>query len=460
MERRRNRTGRVSHKILAPALAAALSLAVLLPAQARAERILYISAHGDDIILMSAHLAMAKNAGYEIHFLLTGNPADAATPLQEVMGEDIQLHGVEHTGPIQHKTSVMMDIVSKLESIDPHILFIQGWCGSHPGHEMTHIEVVKALQMATVNPAVYEYPTFTGFYGSLEGACPPIEELSRYWNSLIPLDEEFHIVEPTVEVDEPDWALAKKADLIVTWDIDWMIEKLACPNYDEEDLVYFNSQEKYRLLGDYNYLERPYDGAMAYETSDNWPYTFGDLRNYTLYLDETYGADLWTLPSATYGGRRIEIYHSDVHTFQVGLANKAAEADVFTLSAAWGAERTPDEGHIVFESDVVELTGETPTTVDAQLDTTGLLGERILWIKAVSQKAGEDPESRTDYVEIPVMINVTTPGCAVAAALAAGEGPQDERGCRTALSLAVILFSALLISTCLMLAPTKSMRCK
>ena len=180
METRRNRTGKVTNRILMPALAAALSLMVILPPQARAERILYISAHGDDIILTSAQLWMAKQDGHEIHFLVTGNPAEAAVHLQTVMGEELRLHEVEHPNPITHKTSVMRDIATKLESIDPDILFIQGWCGSHPGHEMTHIEVVKALQMATVNPAVYEYPTFTGFYGSLEGACPPIEELSLY----------------------------------------------------------------------------------------------------------------------------------------------------------------------------------------------------------------------------------------------------------------------------------------
>ncbi len=439
MKERRTRTEKVSRKILTTALAAALTLAVLLPTQARAERILFISAHGDDIILTSAQLWMARQEGYEIHFLVTGNTAEGAMPLQAVMGEDIQIHDLEHSGPITHKTSVMREIVAKLRSIDPDILFIQGWCGSHPAHEMTHIEVVKALEEAAVAPVVYEYPTFTGYYGSLEGACPPIEDLSRYWNSLIPLDDTSHFVNPTIEVEESADALAMKADLITTWNIDWMMEKLACPNYDEEDLVYFNSQEKFRLLGDYDYLERPYDGEMAYEASDNWPYTFDDLRNYTLSLDETYGADLWTHPSATYRGQKIFLAPGSSNLFSIGLANKAGEADVFTLSAAWGTERTPDTGQVVFDTVEVELAGESPTMVDAVLDTAGLSGDRILWIKAVSRNAGGDPESLTDYVEIPVMIHVAVPSCSVAGPLAAGQGSW------TSPSMVAILFSALLI---------------
>ena len=244
---------------------------------------------------------------------------------------------------------------------------------------------------------------------------------------------------PTIEVEESADALALKLDLIVDWELPWMFDLLACENYEDADIAYFNSQEKYRLLGDYDYLERPYAGEMSYETSDNWPYRFEDLRNYTLCLDETYDADLWTSPSATYKQKQIGLDTNSSNPFSIGLANKAGETDYFTLSAAWGEKRTPAGDAVTFERDVVQLAGETPTMVDAQLDTTGLLGEMVLWIKAVSQKAGEDPESQTDYVEIPVMINVTPPGCSIAAALAAGQGSRPSP------SMVALLFSALLI---------------
>jgi len=393
---------------------------------ANAEKLLYIQPHGDDIIQISAKVYMDTHqepAPDDVHVLFTGNSEDEVAAVRVLLEDHLtvdpgQVYVVNYPGPITHKTSVMADVVTALETIDPDKVFIQGWCGSHPGHEMSHIEVVKAAETAGVDPEIYEYPTFTGAFGPLP-ASPTIYELSDYWNSLIDLDPAHHSTNPSTDVVETPEALEAKEDLILAWGIPWMIELY--DDYEPGEIQYFISQEKYRLLGEYDYLREPYVGDMSYEFLDNWPYVFEDLRNYTLCLDEAYGADLLTSPTAYPKKHQVVIPPGDVHPFKVGLANKASVTDSFTLSAWWGYPRVSAGGNVTFQAEVVEVAGENFELVNAWIDTTGLSGEKILWIKAESGLGGVE----TDFVEIPYMIKVSGGLCGTVPTLTA-HGPADR----------------------------------
>ncbi len=276
---------------------------------------LYVMPHGDDIIQISAKIYddIHSNSAPEIHVLFTENDAASVDKargyLDDYLGIDPEnVQALPVTGPIAHKKRVMRAIESVLLDLQPDKVFIQGWCGSHPAHEMNHIETVmaaaKAERKAGLSVEIYEFPTFTGAYGRLPSNAT-IEELSAYWNSLIDLDPEYHAWNEAIPVDESDAALKAKKGLIEAWGIGWMKELVN--KYSEEDFQYFISQEKYRLLGDYNYLQRPYQGLMSYEFLHEWPYVFKDLRNYTLALNEKYGADLWTWPEAAHKGEHVWI---------------------------------------------------------------------------------------------------------------------------------------------------------
>jgi len=351
---------------------------------------------------------MMKQEGEKLYIISTSNQLSALDHLRAVLGEEATYYALDHLGPIQHKTLVTEDLVKLLKEIKPDKIYIQAWSGSHPEHEMSHIEEVRAIKQAGINATVYEFPTFTGYYGPLSSSCPPIDELTRYWNSLIPLDPRYHQVNETVDVDETPEALQKKLDLINEFDIEWMTEGLMkCPNYDQETLSQFLSAEKYRLLGVYDYTHRPYDGQMTYEFKKEWPFEFKDLLNYTLAMEERYGADLWTTPSATNSKYIQTLKQNKTYPLKVGLFNKSEETDTFTLSAAWGSQRTPTtEGQVTFKQTTVELKGRGRVEVEATLNTQGMSGNKILWIKATSAKATADPDHATDFVEIPIMLKV------------------------------------------------------
>jgi len=368
----------------------------------------FIFPHGDDIILFFASVWMMKQNGEKLYIILTSNQLSAIDPLRNILGQDAIYYALDHVGPIQHKTLVTEDLVKLLKEIKPDKIYIQAWCGSHPEHDMSHIEEVMAIKQAGIDATVYEFPTFTGYYGPLSSSCAPIDELTRYWNSLIPLDPKYNKVNETVEVAESKEGLQKKLDLINEFDIAWMTEGLMqCPNYDEEKLTGFLSAEKYRLLGVYDYKHRPYDGQMSYEFKRDWPFEFEDLLNYTLALDEQFGADLWTSPSATNTKFRQTLKKDKTYPFKIGLFNKSEESDTFTLSAAWNSGRTPaTKDQIVFEQTTVKLDGRGRVEVKATLKTHGLSGNLILWIKAKSAKAASDSKHVTDFVEIPVMLKV------------------------------------------------------
>ncbi len=303
-------------------------------------------------------------------------------------------------------------------------------------------QVARALELAGIGPVVYEYPMQTGYYWDEYHANPSLENLDRFWNSLIPL--EGIVTAPVVEVDESEEALDAKMALIEAWDIEWMGRLVE--RYGEEALRNgFLDYEKYReLKGDYDYTRPPYDSQpRLYEFLENWPYVFEDLANYAACLSETYGADLWTVPSVTYGEEREPIEEGALYDFQVGLSNKAWEGDTFTLQGFWGDERRPAV-ELAFKDPVVELGARETTSplVTATLDTTGLSGELTLWIRATSEKAGEDPGSRTDYVEFPFMIRVGERAWGPASTVVSCRPATGERTSRLLGTVGVLLVPA------------------
>jgi|GEM_PF-2704801 len=376
---------------------------------------LYVMPHGDDIIQISAKIYddLHSPSPPDVHLLYTGNSAESVNKARGLIADHLgvspnNVHMISEYGPIDHKKTVMMEIKDMLVKLSPDKVFIQGWCGSHPEHEMNHIEVVKAIAMAEKSlgfkAEVYEFPTFTGAYGRLP-SDPTIEELSRYWNSLIDLDPKYHRWNETIQVNESNEALKAKAEMIWQWKIDWMIELMK--NYTQSERLYFISQEKYRRLGDYDYLHRPYPGEMSYEFLHSWPYTFEDLRNYTLTLDEKYGADLWTVPSATCVKKHVRIDpHSVFNGLKVCIENTSDEFDVFTLSAAWEEDRVPAGNTVGFSTWSVPVDGGEKKCVDGWIDTQNLAGYHVLWIKAESEKASLDPDHKTDYTEIPFVVDI------------------------------------------------------
>jgi len=408
-------------------VAAALAWVMLLCTGAPAEKLVYIQAHGDDIVLISAKVYLDTHkepVGDDVYVLYTADVDMDRIPqlLEEHLGVDAgKVFQVTHPGPIVHKTAIVEELALALDWIKPDQVFVQAWCGGHPEHDMTHVDVVRALELAGVDPVVYEYPHINGYYYDEYKTDPTVENLNLYFNSLLDLEgvEEA----PTVEVDEEGPPLEAKEDLIVDWEndlFDGFIE-----TYGMEELRNkFANQEKYReLLGTYVYTQRPYPDPTLYEIIEAYPQVFDDMRNFALCLYETYGADLWTSPPADVGIRRERIPEGNPYDFQVGLFNKAYEQDVFSLSAAWGEGRE-EAVQVSFDTSLVTLEGResSPPLYGVTLDTTGLSGDMTLWIKAESQNAGGDPNG-TDYVEVPFLIKVSP--CGTVPTLPA-RGPADR----------------------------------
>ena len=385
---------------------------------------LYVMPHGDDIIQISAKIyddihPVPPSDPPEVHVLFTGN--DAAS-VEKAKGFISQYLGIDRNnidmlskyGPIEHRKVIVKELVEKLVALSPDKVFIQGWCGSHPEHEMNHMEVVRAVELAEESTGftteIYEFPTFTGYYGRLPSE-PTIEELSDYWNSLIDLDPRYHTQNVTIPVDESKAALKAKAKMIWNWEIPWMRDLIE--NYNKKECLFFISQEKFRLLGNYNYLERPYPlpKLMSYEFLYEWPYVFDDFCNYKKTLHEEFGADLWTDPHATHKEIAEEIDPGQLYDeLKVYLENPAHEADVFTLSAAWGENRIPAGNTVGFRSWSVSVDAGQTVCVDGWIDPTGYSGYKVLWIKAVSEKASQEQNSLTNFTEIPFEVNITSSG--------------------------------------------------
>jgi len=181
--------------------------------------------------------------------------------------------------------------------------------------------------------------------------------------------------------------------------------------FSEEEAMDILDNEKYRPLPAFDYLEPPYgpnewnpEGKMLYELSPNWPYTFADFRNYVLNLRSENGADLWTMPSATYRGRELKVSESNF-SFELHLFNRADEPDTFRLSAALDAERRPVGDRVSFEEEVIALAGGEHRVVRVTCDVSGASGHHVLWLRADSARAAAEGQP-TSYIEIPLLLNI------------------------------------------------------
>ena len=380
-----------------------------------AERILYIQAHGDDIIQMAAKIYMERHpdAGREpadVYMVFTANEWNAKVPELLKAYLDVppdHVRFLQPAQPIAYKTGVLEQLVEIIKEIEPDTIFVQCWAGSHPDHEMTQPLVTRALEIVGLSPTMYEYPMQTGLYYDEYIADPSVTTLDLFWNSLVDLEGVDEA--PTVEVDESPAALDAKVALVEHWSIPWMMDLLE--RYGEDALrANFLNHERYRaLLRNYDYTRRPYEDPTLVELNDDYPYVCDDLRNYAACLWEPWGADLWTVPWATHASRRWRLVAGRRYRFKIGLINKADEADTFELTAAWGTARTPAP-EVTIDTPEVRLDGRRagPRLCPATLDTTGLAGDVTLWIKATSRNAGGD--EGTDYVEIPLMLHISPGG--------------------------------------------------
>jgi len=381
------------------------------------QNVLYIQAHGDDIIQMSAKLYDdlhdENQTSSNFYLLFTANARSEA--MVELLSGHLYLPPEnicfsEIHQPILRKYAELDELVATLRRIAPHKVFVQSWCGSHPQHDMTQALVMRALELARLRPLVYEYPMQSGLYCDEFYAHPCLETMDRFWNTLVDLENVDE--QPTIEVDESDAALDAKYDLIVDWDIDWMARIMSY--YTEEEIRDgYLRHERYRrvLPGSYVYTARPYSDPTVPELRDLYPYVCQDLQNYAQCLYEHYGADLWVNPRAVNGDERRPLVEGCRYVFKIALFNKADEADTFSLEAGWGADRQPAP-QVTFDAQTVEL-APRETRLEAcafTLDTTDLLGDLTLWIKATSAKAAADPNSLTAHVECPVMLHVSHGG--------------------------------------------------
>jgi len=374
-----------------------------------ARTVLYIAAHGDDIIITAGQLHRELEAGSEVYILFTGSAGlePETSPLATVLSvkpENILV--ISYGGPIPHLNATLAEVTRIIEGLRPDVIFVQAYAGGHPAHDITHVIVVEALKQASFSPEVYEFPMQTGYYGSLP-PHPTLEELIRFWFTLIPLPEE--IAQPITEVKLTPEERRLKLELVEEWGIEWMMDLLS--RFSDEEAMDFLDNEKYRPLPEFDYLEPPYgpnewnpEGKMLYELSPNWPYTFADFRNYVLNLRSENGADIWTVPSATYRGRELQI-EEESFSFELHLFNKVDEPDAFRLSAALDAERRPVGSRVTFKEETVTLARKEHRVVRATCDVSGAAGHHVLWLRADSVSAAEEGQP-THYIEIPLMINI------------------------------------------------------
>jgi len=286
------------------------------------------------------------------------------------------------------------------------VIFVQAYAGGHPAHEVTHVIVAEALKRIDFTPEVYEFPMQTGYYGLLPHR-PSLEELIRHWFTLVPLPEE--LAQPITELRLTPGERRLKLDLVEEWDIEWMIDLLS--RFSDEEAMDFLDNEKYRPLPPFDYLQPPYgpnewnpEGKMLYELSPSWAYTFDDFRNYVLNLRSANGADIWTVPGASYIRQELQV-SEDSFTFALYVFNKSDEPDTFRLSAALDAERKPVGDKVSFEEEVMALAGGETRAVGVTCDVSGASGHHVLWLRADSARAAEEGQP-TSYIEIPVMINI------------------------------------------------------
>ena len=394
-------------KLLIAALLVGLALGVQVGEESRT--VLYVAAHGDDIIITAGQLHRELEAGYEVYILFSGSAGlkPEGSPLATVLGvkpENILV--IPYGGPIPHLNATLFEVTRIINELKPDVIFVQAYAGSHPAHEVTHVIVAEALKQIGFTPEVYEFPTQTGYYGPLPPR-PTLEELIRFWFTLIPLPEE--LAQPITEIKLTPEERRLKLDLVKEWNISWMMEILS--RFSDEEAMDFLDNEKYRSLPDFDYLEPPYgpnewnpEGKTLYELSPNWAYTFSDFRNYVLNLRSENGADLWTVPSATYRGRELQI-KEESFSFELHLFNKADESDTFRLSAALDTERRPVGGRVSFEEATVTLAGGEHHMVRVTYDVSGASGHHVLWLRADSARALEEGQP-THYIEIPLMVNI------------------------------------------------------
>jgi len=395
-------------RIMVVVLLLGLALGAHAGAAQHPRTVLYVAAHGDDIIITAGQLHRELLAGNEVYILFTGSAGlePEGCPLATVLGvppENILV--IPYGGPIPHLNATLFEVTRIIEELKPDVIFVQAYAGGHPAHDITHVMVAEALKRLGLAPEVYEFPMQTGYYGTL----PPqstLEELIRFWFTLIPLPE--GLAQPITEIKLTPEERRLKLDLVEEWNIGWMMDLLS--RFSDEEAMDFLDNEKYRPLPPFNYLEPPYgpnewnpEGKMLYELSPNWAYTFDDFRNYVLNLRSGNGADLWTRPSATYRGREVRV--DGKVTFELHIFNKADESDTFRLSAALDEERRPVGDRVRFEEDRITLPGRGHRVVRVTCDVSGASGHHVLWLRADSENAAAEGQP-THYIEIPLMIDV------------------------------------------------------
>lgn len=391
-------------------LAHAEGIVTLRPEDAPATRtVLYVAAHGDDMIITGGQLHRELEADSEVYILFTGSAGlePETCPLITVLGvKPGNILVLPYGGPITHLNVTLAEVTRIIEELQPDAIFVQAYTGGHPAHEMTHLLVAEALKRVDITPEVYEFPMQTGYYGRLPSNAN-LDELIRFWFTLIPLPEEF--AQPITDLELTPEEQRLKLELVRAWNIDWMMDLLG--RFSDEEAMDFLDNEKYRPLPPFDYTEPPYgpnewnpEGKMLYELTSSWPYTFADFRNYVLNLRSGNGADIWTVPGATYIRRELQV-REDSFSFVLHVFNKSDEVDTFRLSAALDEERNPVGSAVSFKEEEITLSGGETRTVGVTCNAAGALGRHVLWLRADSALAAEEGQP-TSYIEIPLMVNI------------------------------------------------------
>jgi hypothetical protein len=373
-------------------------------------RVLYVSTHGDDAIQTTAHLHREIEAGSDVYLLFTGSTAlvPETCPLTTVLGVPPGNYRILPLGgPITNLNAALAAVIDALEEIRPDVVFVQAYAGGHPAHDVTQAITAEALRRVDVSPEVYEFPMQTGYYGRLPAEATA-EEIARFWYTLVPLEGALATPITAIEMTPEERTL--KLRVITEWGIDWMLDLLG--RFTEEQAMDMLDNEKYRPLPAFDYTVPPYgpneynpEGRMLYELGEGQPFVFADIANYALNLRSRYGADLWTVPGATYLGAELAVGGDSV-SFQVRLWNKADRADTFRLSAAVGPDRVPAGTRLVLDTNPVDLEGGGMAVIEAAGDVSGLSGHLVLWVRADSDLAVAEGDP-AHYIEIPLMMNVT-----------------------------------------------------
>jgi hypothetical protein len=397
-----------------------------------AKKVLYVTAHKDDLIFIAGKVLHDLAAGKEVHLLNiaerlpTQRPIGAEEELKQresdpfvtIAGMDpSRLHTFPLNDPFHHAGAAVNQMAALIQKLEPDEIYLMAYCGGTADHEITHVIAVEGGNRAETRAQYFEFAVGGAQNGLFPGWTEHLsmEQLLSYNFSLIPRDGDQYreIVPVTLDDSERNTKLA----IFKEWLVVPMfkgIDKI----YTDQEIVTFLDHENYRMLPPYDYRHPPFQpneknpaGLMAYEMRyDPVSMTFADFAQFVRYVQSPIGVDLATWPFANWAPDAQPI-DATSHEIELELVNRSTAPLSVDLSASamLGGSRLDISKWVAFSSGQLTLAGGEERTATAQIGTQGLplpgTTTIVLWFRVswIDQPAGQ----QTQHIEVPFVARVT-----------------------------------------------------